>query len=434
MHPPGPPPPSPWDPPGAPPGPPPALAGEAAAPVAEGEREVVVDALRAVALLGIVVVNVAAYRRGVGPTLSAAGGPFGGEVSPLTVVLAGLTEGRFYPLFSFLFGWGFAVQDARSRMRGRSVTGPWLRRCGALLVLGLLHGLLLFDGDILVTYALVGAPLLLVRKVPAGWLAAIGAALVLLQSLFTTALVALSALVVAGDPEPLARIRADGRADLARDAATFADGSFLDVVRHRAGELALDVPLGLFTVGGTVAGMMVLGMAVQRVGWVDPRRWPAWLRVGLLPAWLVGLGLSVLGAWLEGSIVLGTDDPGAAALGWLGYSLLGPLVALGWAGAIVLAAEVGPLRRVLVAIAPAGRMSLTLYLSQSLVASLVFNGYGLGVGEDVGIGGAVLLVVALWIVQVGVAVLWFRWFAMGPVEALTRAVAYLRWPALRRRR
>ncbi len=400
--------------------------------MAESEREVVVDALRAVALLGIVVVNVAAYRRGVGPTLSAAGGAIGGEVSPLTVGLAGLLEGRFYPLFSFLFGWGFAVQDARSRLRGRSVVGPWLRRCGVLLVLGLLHGLLLFDGDILVTYALIGVPLLLLRKVPAGVLAGIGAMLVVVQALLTTALVSLSAWAVAVDSGSLAEVRADGRRRLAEDAATFSDGSFLEVVRHRAVDLALDVPLGLFTVGGTVAGMMVLGMAVQRVGWVDPRRWPGWLRRGLVPAWLVGLGLSVLGAWLEGSIVLGTDDPGEAALGWLGYSLLGPLVALGWAGAIVLAGEVPALRRGLVAIAPAGRMSLTLYLSQSLVASLVFNGYGLGLGDDVGIGGAVLLVVALWAVQVGVAVLWFRWFTMGPVEALTRAVAYLRWPAVRR--
>ena len=87
----------------------------------------------------------------------------------------------------------------------------------------------------------------------------------------------------------------------------------------------------------------------------------------------------------------------------------------------------------LAAIAPAGRMSLTIYLSQSVIASLVFNGYGLGLGDDLGIGGAVVLVAGLWAVQVGLAVLWFRVFAIGPVEALTRAVAYLRWPDLRRR-
>ncbi|HEX7134382.1 MAG TPA: DUF418 domain-containing protein [Iamia sp.] len=405
------------------------------APVAESERRVVVDALRAVALLGIVVVNVSGYRRGASATLAASGGAVGGDVTPLTVLLSALAEGRFYPLFSFLFGWGFAIQDARSRARGRSVTGPWLRRCAVLLVLGLLHATFLFDGDILVTYAVIGVPLLLVRRVPPGWLASLGAGLVVLQGLFTTGLVALDASLVLSSTSSssIAEVRADEREQLATDAAVYAGESFLDVVRARTEDLVLEEVLGFLTVGGTVAGMMLLGMAAARVGWVDPRRWPAPLRTAMVPAWVVGLALSIPAAWLLGSAALGTDDPGVAALRWMGYSLLGPLVALTWAGVVVLAAGTRVGGRFLTAIAPAGRMSLTLYLTQSLVASLVFNGYGLGLGDDVGIGGAVALVVVLWALQVVVAVLWFRVFAIGPLEAVTRAVAYLRWPDLRRR-
>ncbi len=395
----------------------------------------VVDSLRAVALLGIVVVNVAAYRRGVGPTLAAAAGEVGGDLTPLTVVLSALAEGRFYPLFSFLFGWGFAVQDARSRARGRSVTGPWLRRCAVLLGLGLLHATFLFDGDILVTYAVIGVPLLVVRRVPPGWLAGLGGALVVLQSLFTTGLVSLAATVTvnASSAGGIAEVRAEERAHLATEAAVYARGSFGDVVRARTEDLVVDELLGFLTVGGTVAGMMLLGMAAARVGWVDPRRWPAWLRTAMVPTWAVGLLVSIPAAWLGGRVSLGTDLPGEAALRWLGYSLLGPLVALTWAGVLVLAARTPAAGRVLAAIAPAGRMSLTVYLSQSVVASLVFNGYGLGLGDDVGIGGAVALVVVLWGVQVALAALWFRAFAIGPLEALTRAVAYLRWPPMRRR-
>lgn len=426
-----------WTAPGAPPPPAPEVTPHRAAaePVAEGERQVTVDALRAVALLGIVLVNVAAYRRGAFVSLSAAGGDVAGEVSPLTVVLAALTEGRFYPLFSFLFGWGFAVQDARSRARGRSVAGPWLRRCAVLLVLGGLHATFLFDGDILVTYAVVGVPLLLVRRVPPGWLAGFGATLVVLQSLFTTGLVSLSAAVTleAESAASIAEVRADEQAHLATEAAVYSGGSFFDVVRERTDGLVADELVGLLTVGGTVAGMMLLGMAAARVGWVDPRRWPRWLRAALVPAWAVGLVLSVPTAWVGGRIALGTDDPGEAALHWLGYSLLGPAVALGWAGAIVLASRTTLGGRVLGAIAPAGRMSLTIYLTQSLVASLVFHGYGLGLGDDVGIGVAVAMAVALWAAQVALAALWFRVFAIGPLEAVTRALAYLRWPGLRRR-
>lgn len=404
-------------------------------PVAEEERRVVVDALRAVALLGIVIVNVSAYRRGTNAGLAAGGGAVGGDVTPLTVVLSALTEGRFYPLFSFLFGWGFAIQDARSRARGRSVAGPWLRRCLVLFALGLLHATFFFDGDILVAYAVIGVALLLVRKVPPGWLAGIGTTLIVLQSLFTTGLVALSAALTlsAESATSIAEVRADEREQLASDAVVYTRGSFLDVARDRWNDLVVDELVGFLTVGGTVAGMMLLGMAAARTGWVDPRRWPAWLCSAMVPGWVVGLVLSLPAAWLGGRIALGTDDPGEAALSWLGYSLLGPAVALGWAGLIVLASRTGPAGRVLTGIAPAGRMSLTLYLSQSVVASLVFNGYGLGLGDNVGIGAAVAMVVVLWVVQVGLAALWFRFFVIGPLEAVTRAVAYLRWPMVRRR-
>ncbi|WCO67153.1 DUF418 domain-containing protein [Iamia majanohamensis] len=421
----------PWAPP--PPAPPPPRAGEAPAPVAESERRPMVDVLRAVALLGVVVVNVAAYRRGVGPNLAAAGGRVGGGVDPLTVTLSALAEGRFYPLFSFLFGWGLAVQDARARARGRSVVGPWLRRCGVLLVLGAAHALLLFDGDILTTYAVLGVGLLLVRPLRPGWLAALGATLVVLQGLFTTGLVTLA--TAFSDPEGLGvtRLRSDVLADLAADARTYGGGSFGDVLALRAGHLATDYPLGLLTVGGTVAGMMCLGMAAARVGWVDPGRWPGWLHRAMVPLWVVGLALSVPAAWLVGDTALGTLDVGRAALSWALYSLLGPAVALAWAGAVLRAGEVPALRRALGLLAPAGRMTLTLYLSQSLLASFAFNGYGLDLGDRLGIGAAVALSVGIWLVQVVLATLWLKAFTMGPVEALARAAAYLRWPSVRRR-
>ena len=400
--------------------------------MAEGERQVMVDALRAVALLGIVVVNVAAYRRGVGPNLAAGGGRVGGQVDALTVGLSALTEGRFYPLFSFLFGWGFAVQDARSRVRGRSVVGPWLRRCGVLLVLGVAHAVLLFDGDILTTYAVLAVGLLLVRPLRPGWLVALGAGLILVQSLFSTALVALATWASAAGDGGAAGVRADTVRELAADARVYGDGSFFEVAGARLSDLAL-YPLGLLSVGGTVLGMMVLGVAAARGGWVDLRRWPAWLRTGIVPLWLVGLALSVPAAWLLGDTALGARSVGRGALMWSAYSLLGPAMALLWAGVVLRAGDVGALRRVLTAIAPAGRMSLTVYLSQSLIGSLLFNGYGLDLGDRLGIGASVVLMIGVWAVQVVLAVLWFRAFTMGPLEALTRGAAYLAWPSVRRR-
>jgi len=379
------------------------------------------------------VVNVAGYRRGVGPTLAAGAGDPGGEVTPLTVAVASVAEGRFYPLFSFLFGWGFAVQDARASARGASVVGPWLRRCGVLFVLGVAHAALLFDGDILMSYAVLGAGLLVVRRLPTGWLAALGAGLVVLQAVFTTGLVTLGAAFVGTDGTmTLAELRADTMARWVDDAAVYASGSFGDVMSLRASDLVGNLLLGFFTVGGTVLGMMLLGAAAGRGRWVDVATWPTWVRRTLVPVWIAGLVVSVPLTWLNADLVAGTDDPLRAFVGWTGYALLGPAVALGWAGVIVLLGRRPAAERWVRLLAPMGRMSLTVYLSQSLVASLVFNGYGLGLGERVDIGGALALAVLLWAVQVALAQLWFRRLTMGPLEVLTRAVAYMRWPRVRR--
>lgn len=395
--------------------------------MAEAERQTMVDALRAVALLGIVVVNVAAYRTGVGPSLAAGGGRVGGEVSPLTVGLAALTEGRFYPLFSFLFGWGFAVQDARSRVRGRSVVGPWLRRSGVLLGLGVLHAVFFFDGDILVMYALVGSLLPVVRRIPTAWIAAAGVSMLVLQALFTAGLIALA--VAADDPDS---VRDDTREELVADAEVYAAGSFGEVAGDRAADLVLNVPFGVLSVGGTIGGMMLLGVAAARMGWADPKRWPSALRAAAIPVWAVGLVLSVPAVWLAGDGALWPGSVGEAVLSWLLYALLGPAMALAWAAAVLRSGEAPVLRRAYDAIAPAGRLSLTIYLSQSVVLSLVFNGYGLGLGAEVGIGVAVAIAVGFWAVQVVLARLWLRWFTMGPLEAIARSVAYLRWTPLRR--
>lgn len=396
-----------------------------AEPVAEADRDRVVDVVRGVALLGIAVVNVAAYRVGVAPTLSAGGGRNGGVVDGFTVGLASLTEGRFYPLFSLLFGWGFATMDARARARGASVLGPWLRRALALWALGVVHALFFFDGDILVSYALLGLGLLAVRTLRAGTVAAIGAGVVLGQALFTAGVEAFIAALSSGT-------RAEAVADLADERAVYSSGAFLDVVGDRAATTLLDVPFGFLFNGGTILGMMLLGVAAGQAGWSDPRRWPPWLRRGAVPLWLGGLVLGVPGAWALADQVVVLDDPGMAALGRLSYQVLGPLVALGWAAVLVLAAR-SRIKGALAPIAAAGRMSLTCYLGQSVVASLVFNGYGLGWGDRVGLGGAVAMITVFWAVQVVTATLWFRVFRMGPLEWLVRWFGYLHRPPLRRR-
>lgn len=412
--------------------PPAPLEGQPQEPLPEADRATAVDVLRAVALLGIAVVNVSLYRNGVGPLLAAAAGPAGGgDSTSLTIGLSALAEGRFYPLFSFLFGWGFAMQHARSRVRGRSVAGPWLRRSLFLFVLGSLHLAFLFQGDILTLYAVVGLLCLAFARVSPKWQALSALGFLAVGALLSSTLAALSALGTQSDP---AAYGIDALRELrAEDEAIHATGSFLDVVALRLDDALFNLILSVIVVGGTVFGMMLLGMAASQAGWIDPARWPRWLRGAVVPAWVVGVVVSLPAAALLADTAIDTDEAGTAFVAYLLYSTLGPLMALLWAGVLLrlCGSRVGP--KVIAVLAPLGRASLTAYISQSVIASLLFTGYGLGLGREVDIAGAVAIMVGVWALQVLIAHLWFRVFTMGPLEALARAFAYLRWPRMTRR-
>lgn len=111
---------------------------------------------------------------------------------------------------------------------------------------------------------------------------------------------------------------------------------------------------------------------------------------------------------------------------WLTLSIVfGPLLALGYIGAFgFLWSAVQAVQRLLVPIAAAGRMALTNYLMQSVVCTLLFYGYGLGLHDRVGIAQGMGVAAILWGVQVVVSALWLRWFQYGPMEWLWRSLTY----------
>ena len=131
-----------------------------AGPVSSRERAPALDALRGFALLGILLVNLRVFSAPLVAPLSVdpALGPWWDRLAAGAVTV--LATGRFYPLFSFLLGYGFTVAHRRAGARGESYTGRHLRRSAALFVLGTLHAALLFAGDILASYAVLGLGLL----------------------------------------------------------------------------------------------------------------------------------------------------------------------------------------------------------------------------------------------------------------------------------
>ena len=410
--------------------------GSILAPVAASDRIQLLDILRGFALLGIFLMNIEFFSRslldvstGIEPGLS-------GVDWLADAFVYAFVRGKFWTLFSLLFGMGFAVMLSRAQAAGRPFVGLYLRRTVGLLLIGLAHGLFLWSGDILFSYALSAfALLLLFRNTPATrlwkWGMALYSVMVLLMLVGAAGLA-----MVAGDPQvaaaaagPEAAAAITGMREM--EVAAYSSGTYaaanafrLDYFLHHLGNNVFLVPM--------VLGMFLVGAWLVRSGaMADPARHRAlFVRLAIRGG---ALGLAIT-AW---SIAIAPDPaidpaaPAAAPMVAMALHMAGsPLMALGYVGLVVLAWQAGA--RWLGVLAPAGRMALTNYLLQSVVGTLLFYGYGLGLWGDVSRMGQTLIVLVVFALQVAASHWWLARFRFGPLEWLWRTFTYLRRPTMRR--
>lgn len=385
-------------------------------PVDRNERIQIVDALRGFALLGILLVNMDFHAGPLGEQI-----PGGGLDRIVSLSTTFFAEGKFYPLFSFLFGFGLAVQLGRADDR-RAFAWRWTRRQLALLLFGLAHALFLWPGDILTTYALVGVAVLPFVLVPPRFLPWIGLAAWLLGTIGWTALIALIALVIQMDPEMAAMVDAETAAALANAEArrvVYSSGTFVEMTAQRAidfGEMVFvtiasaHVIFAMF-LGGLWAGATGVFRDLAAHAKLVRRTIIVGLALGLplaavLAATAPKLSIDSLDAWMVIYFF-------AAFIG-------GPLLAMGWAATFVRFA--GPRLKSL--LAPAGRMALTNYLGQSLICAAIFQAWGFGLYGSLGDSVELALVLTIFFAQVGLSHLWLARFRFGPMEWLWRAITY----------
>lgn len=400
-----------------------------AGPIARRERLQALDVLRGFALLGILLMNIEAF---VGPLNAALLGidpGLRGADRAVDVVNEWLVRGKFFPLFSLLFGMGFVVMRERAEARGADATGPYLRRMLALLLIGVLHAVLVWSGDILVGYALAGVLLLLFRRTPVARLPAWGVALYAVPVLLAW-LVALSVLAAQADPALAASIQADGAklqaqflqvAEAQRQA--YGAGSYADAVLQRLADTRAQ--LGYFPFAGPMyLGLFLIGAWFMRSGALrDPPAHRALF--ARLRAWglLAGLPAAALGLWLVPGMDMSQPGVRAALATTLTHGG-GLLACLGYMAAIVLALQHPAWARRLAWFAPAGRMALTNYLMQSVICTLVFYGYGLGAFERLPRTWQPLFAIALFAAQVAGSRWWLARYRFGPMEWLWRWATY----------
>lgn len=402
-------------------------------------RLATVDALRGFALFGILVVNLLLFAHPLGTSLEdIVAGPVDAIVARL---VHGLFEAKFYPLFSFLFGFGFAVQMERSAEDPARLRGRYWRRLAGLLVLGLAHAIFFFAGDILVSYALLGFVLWCLREREEWRLERLALGLLAVGCVLSFFIGLGYAL---GESDAAAQ--ADMQAASAEALAAY-HGSFAEALARRVQDLVFLSLVTPFFAWPVAMAMFAMGLAAGRAGLLTNPAAPhanlppilhANPRANLLEIvglrWRTVLVIAVSGNLLYALFAESTTWWPLAAVAFGALPIAGPMLAFVYARLLWFCVERHPGHWLVRALQAAGRLSLSNYLLQGVVCSWIFNGYGLGLYGQLGPAALFGLAVAVYAAQLALSALWLRAFRLGPAEWLLRALTNLNLPEVRLRR
>lgn len=393
------------------------------APVARTDRLETLDVLRGFALLGILAMNIRIMAAPFGAYMYPLGSfDYSGVNRAAYLFSAIVFDLKMMGLFSMLFGVSVLLYAAKSDGATTSIRTLWFRRMFWLLLIGLVHSYLIWNGDILVPYALCGLLLLWwVRRLSASALGA-AAVVVLLVGAGLTVGHALSwdSMSEADRAQELSMYMPSA-ADVETQLTALL-GSYADTIRHRAPFVLLFQTLVFATFFfWRCSGMMLLGMALYKAGFLDGRR-STGTYVGVAATCLpIGLGLASYGAIEIDRAAYAV--PQRLLLDLWNYAGA-VLASVGYAAVLILLVKLDAVRRLRAALAAVGQMALTNYLMQSVVTAILFLGSGFGLAGRFDYAWQFVFVAAIWAVQLVLSPLWLARYRFGPVEWMWRSLTY----------
>jgi uncharacterized protein len=402
------------------------------APTAPEERLAVVDTLRGFALFGVLLVNITMAGQPVYAVATSASSWEAPIDRVAEWVVRAFAEGKFYPLFAFLFGYGFALQMARVQARGGHFGWLYARRLLVLLGIGLVHAFLIWSGDILTVYALLGLVLLLVFRDRQPRTLLVWVAVCMLAPIVVSALLLGLVLLARSQPggaEQVTAALAQQSATLSNATAAslraYSQGTWAEVQAARISDtLFLLGSMPLYLMPNALA-MFLLGSWSARQGVLrDVAAHVTLLR--RLRTWGLSVGLLAGVAYAWSMTISSRAAPSLETLlGTAAVVVGGPLLGLGYGAALVLVVhEHSAWRARLARVAAAGRMALTNYLLQSLTFTTVYYSYGLGLYGELGPAAALVLAIGIYATELALSAWWLRHHAFGPVEWLWRSLTY----------
>ena len=412
-------------------------------PVSPSERIPVIDILHGFALFGILLVNI-----GVGVFSY----PFGMRQQLFTgtadraafALIEFFAEGKFYTLFSFLFGLGFAIQMSRAEAHGRGLVPLYRRRLFVLLLIGLVHASFVWRGDILRDYALLGFVLLLFRACSPKNLLRLAVFSLLIPMTYFSIRVGLrearqpqtptTQAVAAQPPQAAGQVSARAQETL----RIYSQGTYQEMVTRRTRDFVEDFSSldYYFTWTMPIFPMFLLGLyAGRRRIFEDLSTHLPFIRKVFWWGLVLGLAGNFLWFFVVRPLIPGNPTIGRTTftgiLGSVSWRVGQPALCFFYASAIILLVQRAAWKARLTPLAAVGRMALTNYLLQSVICTTIFYSYGLGLYGKAGPAICAVFAVLIFTLQIPLSQWWLRHFQFGPAEWLWRSLTYARLQPMR---
>ncbi len=329
---------------------------------------------------------------------------------------------KFMTIFSILFGAGIILLTQRAEAKGVSAAGLHYRRTFWLLLIGLAHAYLLWHGDILVPYALCALFVFLFRKRKAKTLFITGIIFILIPSIIYL-LIGWS--MQYWQPEQIQETLVNWKPTpeiVAKELSDFRGGWLEQMNQRVPGAFFLETYLFLIWSMWRAGGLMLIGMAFFKWGFLTAERKEEFYKKGLTIGLAAGLVFIVFGLIrnfqedfiMEYSFFIGPQ-----------YNYWGSLfLSFAFICLVMLLSKRSIKNRLFNSLAGVGRTAFSNYLLQTVICTTIFYGHGLGLFGYVERGTQFLIVIAVWVFQILITNIWLRYFRFGPAEWLWRSLTY----------
>ncbi|MCJ0942606.1 DUF418 domain-containing protein [Mammaliicoccus sciuri] len=367
-----------------------------------------IDALRGFSLLGILLMNILTFAypyQIINPFeffQHQDGAWF--KISSLFIIAS------FYPIFAFLFGYGLSIMYQNSLDKGLNYYPMITRRLLFLLLLGIIHGVFIFYGDILSTYALLGLiAIIFVRLKPQYTLVALSIGIGIFVLLYLLPMILL---------KDVTQIESFvGLQELERVNNILSSADYVSIIGFNLKYFGMNIANAILVGPFSILPIMLFGIYAHQINWFNKikQHKNLYMVIGVVVL-ILGLAIKMIQIVLEGSV---TSQLMSQMIG-------GPIVALSYIMFFVILCEDQTARKILTPLQSIGKLSLTTYIMQSVTCIFIFYGVGFNFYGKLPVLTIYIIGIVIYFVQLIVSYLYLMKFKQGPLEKLWRKVTYLK--------